>query len=780
MGGDFGPAINDFSHGWDMFQRRLKTFLFFLVFVSGLLAARAAQIQWLQRNFWRERATELRKQSVWIETTRGAIRDRAGRVLAYDAPCIDACVDYRAVVDEPDPQWLRDQAEQTLINQLGDPGRQGRRSAHWQTLLDQQTDQARNDLNAMWAELASVSGKSPEEIEDIRQDIVARVEMRRRYIWWRNYQRAAGQPDNDPSAKWYQNFLGDSGGDADINNYGMDVAEETEPHVILHAIDPQTQAILAKQQDRFFALSLQPSKHREYPFGRVACHLLGRIAQVSADEMGANDPFGNDELKRYWPADLIGRGGVEGLCEKTLRGSRGRIETLEGEDQAVGSVDAQPGQDVKLSIDIQLQSDIEDAFAKQRTYGSETRFNQHGAAVVLDVATGQVLAMVSNPGFDPNTLDKDYAALSRDDLNLPLMNRATQMALEPGSTVKTIVGCGSITHGFMTPTSTIECTGYLVLHGVKYHVGRCWVASFYESGQIPSPLHHPIPFEDPHPTGFLTISDGLERSCNVVFETIADKMGMRELSYWFDQFGLGRPTGIGIEESAGLIPDPVDAGPHSLMQMWTWFAGIGQGRVHATPLQMANVAATIARDGIWMRPQLVSNDDVGPATTRPGFSLGPDRVDLHLAPEAVAAVREGMRRVCNSVAGTGRGILPDPSDPNDLLNGIVIAGKTGSAQTGLMTIPQRDADGEIIREDGRVKRVPVELGSPGTRGWYASVGVNKHMVHAWYIGYAPADHPKVAFCVMVEYGEAGGIVAAGIAHDVLEACVRHGYLSPRP
>jgi penicillin-binding protein 2 len=257
-------------------------------------------------------------------------------------------------------------------------------------------------------------------------------------------------------------------------------------------------------------------------------------------------------------------------------------------------------------------------------------------------------------------------------------------------------------------------------------------------------------------------------------------MGMRELSYWYDQFGLGRRTGIGLEESTGMIPDPVDASIHSPLRMWTWFAGIGQGHVQATPLQMANVAATIARDGIWVRPQLVAEEDIGRAGSHAITDLGPDRVDLHLAPEAVAAVKEGMRRVVNSEAGTGRGILPVEQHPpmeDDPLSQMVIAGKTGSAQTSLMEIPARDSDGAMIYDNGHLKRVPVELDSPGTQGWYAGAGLTKHMVHAWYIGYAPADHPKVAFCVMVEYGEAGGTVAGSIAHDVLEACVRHGYLS---
>jgi penicillin-binding protein 2 len=768
-----------------MFQRRLRIFLFILVLVTGLLGLRAAQIQWLQRDNWRAQATELMKQWELIDTTRGAILDRNGKVLAFDAPCIDACVDYRAITEDPDPVWLRNHATAVLLDQLADSGQAAHKSSLPAAAVDQEVAREKRDLADMWAELAAVSGKSPDEIDDIRQSIVQRVEMRRRWIWWRTYQQAVQGAGHASWRDWYKNFLNGAAG-ADIDQYEATVSEQQAPHVILPAIDPKTQAILARDQERFFPLSLRPSKHREYPLGRVACHVVGHLGEATADDTGANDPYADDELRHYRPNDLVGRSGVEALCETTLRGTRGRIEKLVGSETTLSSVDPIPGRDVKLSIDADLQADIEQAFVEQRTYGAgpsaETRYNQHGAAVVIDIATGQVLAMASNPGFDPNTLDADYNTLARDDLNLPLINRATQMALEPGSTVKTIVGCGSITSGFMTPTSTIECTGYLVLRGHKYGVGRCWTVGLFNShpGVVASPAHHPFPLDAPHPTGFLTVSDGLERSCNVVFETIADKMGMRELSYWYDQFGLGRRTGIGLEESAGMIPDPVDASIHSPLRMWTWFAGIGQGHVQATPLQMANVAATIARGGIWVRPQLVDEADVGRAGLHPAAIPGPDRVDLHLAPEAVAAVREGMRRVVNSEAGTGRGILPEEQHPameDDPLSQIVIAGKTGSAQTALMEIPARDSEGAMIYENGHVKRVPVELGSPGTEGWYAGSGLTKHMVHAWYIGYAPADHPKVAFCVMVEYGEAGGTVAGSIAHDVLEACMRHGYLS---
>ncbi len=255
-----------------------------------------------------------------VETTRGSILDRKGRVLAFDAPCIDACVDYRAIVEDPDEDWLRKKAQERLEEQLGDQYKDVRRSDRWPAMLDSETAKAHDDLNAMWAELAEVSGNSSDEIDDLRRSIVERVEMRRRYLWWRNFEQASKKTAQGKSPAWYRDFLSDTGSDESIDQFELDIAEQTEPHVILPAVDPQTQAILARQEDRFFALSLLPSKHREYPYGRSACHLMGHLAQVTADQVGANDPFGDDELRRYWPNDLVGTGGIEGLCEKTLRG----------------------------------------------------------------------------------------------------------------------------------------------------------------------------------------------------------------------------------------------------------------------------------------------------------------------------------------------------------------------------------------------------------------------------------------------------------------------------
>jgi len=781
-----------------MFEQRLKLFLLLALLLAALLAARLAQVQIVQAKRWRQEAALLARRYELVETTRGTIRDRNGNVLAKDDPCIDAAVDYRAILETPDDEWVKQQAEDRLHARLEAQGITTRHPHGWVDMLAKEKAAVLADLDKMWADVAVVAGRSPDDMLEVRRSIIRRVETRRRYLWWKNFQNAGEKPQvAEAPRQWYSDLLGDktpAAGDAGgADNYGFDVAEQVQAHVVIPALDPDQQNRLARNLERYPGLVLRPSKHRVYPYGRAACHVLGRLASVGPNDV---DPYLAGDLRHYWANDPIGKSGIEWLCEYTLRGSRGQLETMENRPDPISITDPIPGHDVNISLDIQLQGDLEAALAKRRHYVGrnldEWRENQHGAAVVLDLASGEVLALASNPGFDLNLLDLTYANLVRDELNKPLMNRATQMALEPGSSVKLMVGTAAITDHYATPTDTVECTGYLVLDGHEYSVGRCWIASQFEHllGKK-GVAHHPEPSNDPHPTGFLTISEGLERSCNVVFETWADRMGMHELAYWFDRFGLGRATGIGIEESVGMIPPAIDAAKNSPERMYTWFAGIGQARVQATPLQMCNVAATIARGGIWMRPHLVSAVDAAPPTTRPMAGLDlPDKVDLHISPEAIDAIRRGMVMVVNEKAGTGRGILPESQNPRDAVDplmNVLIAGKTGTAQAPMLTVPLRDETGNVVLDEhGHVKHAVYQMGDPGTAGWYVgnkseNKATGKTEIaydHAWYVGFAPAEHPRVAFCVMVEYGGAGGRVAGSIAHDVLVACARHGYLSP--
>jgi penicillin-binding protein 2 len=314
----------------------------------------------------------------------------------------------------------------------------------------------------------------------------------------------------------------------------------------------------------------------------------------------------------------------------------------------------------------------------------------------------------------------------------------------------------------------------------RYPFGRCWVASKWSDVLgINNVAHHPVPTSAPHrghdgnKDGWLTYSDALERSCNVYFETIADRLKIDALSAWMERFGLGHPTGIGIQEFRGRVPSqakPIIGTRRSV----GFFAGIGQGSVWATPIQMANIAATIARDGIWMRPHLLLHQ---PGVPFPANNLppGPERVDLHLAPEALRACKLGMVNVVNSVAGTGTGVAR---------NDMVVAAKTGTAQAAEFKTLVVDRRGKAVRDAaGKRQFVYYQLSTPNHPNskmpWYRGSGRDwKDFNHSWMIGFAPAENPQVAFAVLVEYGGSGGGPAADVANEALDACIAHRHLFP--
>jgi penicillin-binding protein 2 len=781
-----------------VFERRLKVFLGVLLFFTAVLVLRAAHVQVIQHAEWDRRAADTMKKTDRQETTRGEIRDYWRRKVAVDEPCVDAVVDYRALTREPDAKWVNELARVRLRDRLGPDYAAAPRDRR-RALFDAEVKQIREDIEQMWPRLAKVSGVAPEEIEETRRQIVEKVKLRRRYVWYHNYERALNEHRDDaaaaqtqPASVWKKWLLDDEEDAPDVDNFQLTVSEESAPHVVLRSVDGQVRAELTAYSERFPGLSLRFSAHRVYPYGDAAAHVIGRLSKVRRTDIDA-DPNLRDELRNYEPNDLIGRGGVEQMCEQLLRGVRGRTEIVDG--RIARTQEAVPGKDVQLSIDIELQSEIQALFkAVPVKYSTDADREpppdvvaMHGAAVVIDVASGEVLALVSAPSFDLNTYDEQYAALtSPENLHDHLLNRATQAQREPGSTVKPMVGLAGAASNVRRPDEPFECTGYMVVNGHAYPQGRCWVNSMFHDvlcpfgpactrRPCPAVAHHVVPSSAPHPTGMLTLPDAIERSCNPYFESIAHALGPASLSDWYRKFGLGRKTYIGIAEARGLVPasDEMPVGAANTM-FSTWTAGIGQGPVQATPIQMANVAATLARGGVWVRPRLLRADSaaaLGPLTNEPG------RVDLGLPPAALAAVKEGMIRVVNSNAGSGGNARRDD---------MVVAGKTGSATAApaWMKVIDPVTKREVRDERGRVKRVPLV---PSTHSnpnplalWYRDTGregaPKPTLTHSWFMGYAPADNPQVAFAVLVEYGGGGGAAAGSVAKELLKLCVTHRHL----
>ncbi len=561
------------------------------------------------------------------------------------------------------------------------------------------------------------------------------------------------------------------------------LADETEPHVVLPDLDSDACNFLGKRAEQFPGLVLRASTHRKYPLKAVACHLLGRLSRVSASDLDQARRDNLDEFRQYHANDLVGREGIEALCEPLLRGSRGRIDVRISDQTEIARQDFVPGVDVQLSIDADLQKQVENMLQHVVEVDGHGQMltppegvSMHAAAVVLDVKTNELRVLASNPGFDVNELQAHYTSLVSDTLNEPLRDRATSDECEPGSTIKPLIGLGAITQGILSSTDTIECTGYLYLpeigpdgktRRIKMPRGRCWVLSEYGDYLKEHNLdgsHHPIPPNHKHPTGFLTYADALERSCDIYFETLADRLGPAGINHWYNQFGLGRITGVGIYERPGLRPE-MFKGQIASPRMNNCYAGMGEGTSWATAIQIANEAATIARGGIWMRPRLLSADTQAALdAVRPRTDGIPDRVDLHLSPDALEQARLGMVNVVDSGAGTGH-IKHDPA--------IHVAAKTGTADTSILLMKTKDKDGRMVN----VKMIPATPGGEATATpWYRSSD-GKNVVHGWYMGFAPAEDPQIAFCVLVEYaGAGGGVSAAPIASQILEACSSAGYL----
>ena len=767
-----------------MFTRRSRILLAALLLFCGVLVARAAQVQVAQHGAWDALADEAMRRATYLPTTRGRILDVRGRVLAEDRPSVDVCVDYRAAEPDPDDRWV---ARMARLRLRGNPAYDGATYERRKRSLAAEVVKVRADVAGTWALLADVGRVPVEQVESARRQIVETVEGRRASAQRRALARDRRAFESRGPTPWWLRWAagGTARPPAEGDYADLVVAEENDDHVVLPAVTPEANNALYKRLDRYPWLSLRPGTTRVYPYRDVACHVIGRLSGVTREDLNA-DPNADDALRRYGNHDLIGRTGLESIWERELRGTRGRIERDLGADESdddapaarevareVARVEPVAGRDVRSSIDVALQEKVTRAFddvlfrkASPARGEPEVRLPMPGAAVVIDVATGQVRAMVSAPTYDLNAFDREFPALVADAIDRPLMNRATQFALEPGSTVKTVVGLGAITAGLIGPADTIECTGYMQSDGVTYRgVGKCWTMSMYHVG------HHQTPWAAPHPTGFLTFADALERSCNVFFETLGDRAGVAALSGWMRNFGLGRPTGVGLPEVDGVLADELPAGEKSQR----WFAAIGQG-IAATPIQMANVAATIARDGVWERPTLATSRAERPP--RPAGDERPDRLDLRLDPGALAAVHLGMFNVVNAPAGTGKTIeRPD----------LLLAGKTGTAQAAALYERTTGPDGAPVNRrlrmgtnDAPNPEVPWYRGDYVTReGGDGSGGVEEVRDHSWYIGYAPADRPTVAFACFVEYGGSGGTAAGSVAEKVIQALVEEGYLTPR-
>ena len=447
---------------------------------------------------------------------------------------------------------------------------------------------------------------------------------------------------------------------------------------------------------------------RHYPYGPVAAHVLGYVAAVSEKEL-TGDPL--LEL----PDFRIGKSGVEKARDLELRGAAGASEV---EVNAYGRVvreithrPGQPGQDVVLGLDIAMQDFVMKRCALEPSI----------SCVLLDAATGDTLALVSSPSFDPMVFSTGltqalWQELSTDPRN-PLTDKAVAGLYPPGSTFKPMVALAALAAGTITADTAITCPGYLELGDATFH---CWQKGGH---------------------GTLHLHDAIKKSCDVFFYETSRRTGIDRIAAMAKRFGFGAPLGLDIPgERGGLIPTrewKMATTGASWQQGETLIAGIGQGSVLATPLQLATMAARLVT-GRAVVPRLVRENGLPP----PGGDRRPPAfAPLGILPRHLAAVLDGMGAVVNEQGGTAYAArISDAA--------LAMGGKSGTSQVRRIT--------QYEREHGVRKAADVP--------W-------KERDHALFVAFAPIGAPRYVCAVVVEHGgaEAGGgsAVAAPICRDIL-------------
>ncbi len=451
---------------------------------------------------------------------------------------------------------------------------------------------------------------------------------------------------------------------------------------------------------------------RAYPFDKYMAHVVGYVAPVSEKDLAEEEPDPLLEL----PGFRIGKSGVERIYDRSLRGSAGasRVEV-----NAFGRVirelsrrEGEPGDELVVTVDMALQK-----FAMDRMAGKSA------AAVVLDIHSGEVLAMASTPSFDPNLFNvglsgKQWRSLIEDERH-PLTNKTVSGQYPPGSTFKPIVAIAALESGLLTPEHTVYCPGYMQLGKYRFH---CWKRGGH---------------------GWVDMLQGIYRSCDVYFYDVAKRIGIDRISDMAQRFGLGERLKLALPgEQPGLVPTrewKLAVYGTRWQQGETLIAGIGQGFLLTTPLQLAVMTARIANGGYAVTPRLVRSARPAKADDQPDDGRAGDDggASLGLHPRALAVVRQGMKMVTNHNRGTAYAARIKNE-------GWEMAGKTGTAQVRRISKQERQSG---IRKNEE-------------KPW-------AERDHALFIAYAPADKPRYAIAVVVEHGGGGSNVAAPIARDIL-------------
>jgi penicillin-binding protein 2 len=477
-----------------------------------------------------------------------------------------------------------------------------------------------------------------------------------------------------------------------------------EPVILKEDVDLAEAAFIESRRLELPMLSVEVESRRNYLYGPLAAHAIGYVGEVSDEQIKA------DPLTGYDPGEIVGRAGLERQYDSDLKGTKGWKQVVVNSlGREIEEIDEgrkpTPGRALRLTIDRDLQATLEQA------YGEEA-----GSAVFLDPHSGAVLAVISRPAFDPNVFAHRFSqdtweTLVKDPRH-PLQDRASLSKFAPGSVFKIVMSIAALEEGVAGPERADHCNGSWRFGDKVY---QCW--AIRKGGH-----------------GYLRMREAIIQSCNIYFYHLGNDMGIERISRWAHLLGFGQATGVDLpQEATGTVPD-AEWKARAVPRDPIWHPGetisvsIGQGAIEVTPFQMAVFASAIANEGTIYRPHLVRSIEVREGVEEENTeSYVVRRVPLQA--RTLGVIKDAMWGVVNEDGTGGRAKIA----------GRDVCAKTGTAQVFKAS---RDVDADKLPKEKRD--------------------------HAWFVGFAPRDHPEIAWAVFVQNGGHGGTVAAPIAKAVLE------------
>jgi penicillin-binding protein 2 len=472
-----------------------------------------------------------------------------------------------------------------------------------------------------------------------------------------------------------------------------------QPIILKNDITPDELAFIESHKNELPELDTIMSHRRLYPKNGFLSHLVGYVGEVSEDMLNT------EQFQFYDQGDIVGMSGVERQYNQLLMGKNGyRNAIVNAKGKEVGKLDETPavaGKPLRLTIDLDVQVAAEEALE-----------GKNGAIVAMDPRTGEVLAMASRPAFDPNAFavrisSKDWNALINDPAK-PLLNKAIQAQLAPGSTFKILMSVAGVQEG-IAQNMNVHCNGGATFYGHRF---GCWVKGGH---------------------GSVDLTKAIYQSCDVFFYTLAERLGIGRIAKYATMFGLGQKTGIDLpNEVSGVMPSE-EWKMKNYRQKWyageTISVGIGQGAVATTPVQMMRMIGAISTGGRMVVPHVANPSDLPPNYVQVNNRIAEVK-QIDINPDGWNTITAAMSRV----------LLPEGTAPSAHIAGVEIAGKTGSAQTVSLATRAKHANNEEFAQNG------------------------------WFVGFTPRKNPEIIIACLFEGGEHGKL-AARVATQVLKAYV---------